>query len=529
MRCGQRRGPPPVRRRGAATAARPGRARRRPARSWARAAHRAAAPAWSCPTRWARARRAPRPRAYRTVGRIAARARSARMAVAHLPRAQEYLAGRRAGPPGQHRSRPGPRPPPRRARRRARRTRSRRPVGDHPAARAQHHHAVDQVQHLGDPVLDEDERGPAVGQRCADGVADEGRAGGVEVGRRLVEQQQARAAGDRAGQREPLLFAAGERGGRPVARVRRGPPRPAAASTAGQISLGRYAAVLQSKCDIVADPGHHELGLRVLEDDADLFAGRPGVDTVDGDHALLLARVLGEQAGQRGEQRALAGPRRAEQQHPLAARPPVDPRRARPRRDGRRDASRSPRSSTWVSTARRPPVAGRTGTGPGRRSGPAPASARTRRGPAITTELTAAMTHVRDPHRASSSPVPGTRRRCRTPRPRARDSAPARRPRHTPNDRYANSANASSPASASIGPWMTSVQPQCVPSATETRAATRLGEEGRPGLADDQPAQHGRQEPHAVHERAGRAAGSRRPVRSRAGPRPRTRRRRRPR
>ena len=191
-----------------------------------------------------------------------------------------------------------------------------------------------------------------------------------------------------AGQRQPLLLAAGQGGGGPVAAVREADPVAAPRRPAARSRLGRHAAVLQAERDVVAGAGHHQLGLRVLEEDADPLAGLARVEPVDLDGALGLAGVLGQQAGQRGEQGALAGAGRPEQQHPLAALdaqvdaahgpgpaagvPPPEPAQRRP--------SRHAAIALGRQTAR---VRGRTGTGRARRSGPAPGSAPSRRRPAI--------------------------------------------------------------------------------------------------------------------------------------------------
>ena len=162
--------------------------------------------------------------------------------------------------------------------------------------------------------------------------------------------------------------------------------------------VGRYAPVLQPERHVVAAAGHHQLGLRVLEDDADPFPGLARVEPVDLDGALLLAGVLGEQAGQRGEQGALAGPGGPEQQHPLAVldaqvdpahrpgpppgvpppEPPQHRHRSPPptRRPTHEVASRMRQRRSDRATAVSP---GRRGSGPARRCWPAPGSAASRR------------------------------------------------------------------------------------------------------------------------------------------------------
>ena len=181
------------------------------------------------------------------------------------------------------------------------------------------------------------------------------------------------------------------------------PTRRSASSTRGQISVGRHAPVLQPERDVVAAAGHDQLGLRVLEDDADPFPGLARVEPVDLDGALRLAGVLGEQPGERGEQGALAGPGGAEQQHPLAVldaqvdaadRPGAAPG-VPPAEPAQLDAGSHVDHGSVATPARgvRPRRVRRgafrpAGTGPARRSGPGPGSAASAPSPAITAELT---------------------------------------------------------------------------------------------------------------------------------------------
>ena len=93
-------------------------------------------------------------------------------------------------------------------------------------------------------------------------------AGRVEVGRRLVEDEEARMGGERAGQGEALLLAAREPG-------RATPVEPA---EAGLGERGRHpgahggrepAPPLEPERDVVLRPLHDQLARRILEDDAD--------------------------------------------------------------------------------------------------------------------------------------------------------------------------------------------------------------------------------------------------------------------
>ena len=82
--------------------------------------------------------------------------------------------------------------------------------------------------------------------------------------------------------------------------------------------LGRDASVLEAEGHLVAGPPHDQLGLRVLEQEPGSAARPPWVQAVDEQGALRLrpaARV--DEAGQRREQRRLAGTGRPEQQDAL--------------------------------------------------------------------------------------------------------------------------------------------------------------------------------------------------------------------
>ena len=93
------------------------------------------------------------------------------------------------------------------------------PVLDDPAAGLEHDGAGDQVDHLLDAVLDHDRCRARLGEHIGEYRADQGGTRRVEVGGDLVEQQQPGAQREDPGDREALLLAAGERGGRLVAAV----------------------------------------------------------------------------------------------------------------------------------------------------------------------------------------------------------------------------------------------------------------------------------------------------------------------
>ena len=138
---------------------------------------------------------------------------------------------------------------------------------------------------------------------------------GVEVGERLVEQEQARLANDRARQRDALLLAAGELARRSLQQVADadlgGRPGDGAADL-----VARDADHLQREADVLLDR-HVRIERVALEHHRDVaLAGllRRHVDAVH-QHA---ARVHRFEAGEDAQRRRLARSRRAEQDEELA-------------------------------------------------------------------------------------------------------------------------------------------------------------------------------------------------------------------
>src|SRR5690606_14614249 len=87
-------------------------------------------------------------------------------------------------------------------------------VGDDSPARFDDYDPVNQVDDVGDPVFDEYQGGPGVGEQPGQHVADQACPGRVEVGGGFVEQQQPGAHGEHPGDHQALLLPAGEgRGG----------------------------------------------------------------------------------------------------------------------------------------------------------------------------------------------------------------------------------------------------------------------------------------------------------------------------
>ena len=135
-------------------------------------------------------------------------------------------------------------------------------VGDAPVP-AEHDDAVHDLGPHGDTVLHDHERGAAAVEAGHHRVADLPHAGGVQVGGRLVEQQQPGAHGHGARERQALLLPAGQgRGGvvegevQPHVLERRAHPRPDL--------LPGHREVLEAEGGVVPDPGQHHLGLGVL-------------------------------------------------------------------------------------------------------------------------------------------------------------------------------------------------------------------------------------------------------------------------
>ena len=154
--------------------------------------------------------------------------------------------------------------------------------------------------------------------------ADELGALGIEVRRRLVEDDEGRVAQERARERDPLQLAGGKRAAavaddglvpvgqlaRRMRRLRRAPPRLA------HIAVRRAG---RSEPDVVGH-GAAEQG-RPLRHPGDLRPprGRVAGREIDGPHGRAAVRRLHQPEEQRGD-RALAAPARADERHRLAGR-----------------------------------------------------------------------------------------------------------------------------------------------------------------------------------------------------------------
>ncbi len=161
----------------------------------------------------------------------------------------------------------------------------RRPVNQDRGVRGgpwlQHHDPVHQVFPDPHPVLHDHQRGAGLVQAAAHGVADLQDARGVEVGGRLVEQQQPWPHREDPGERQPLLLSAGE-GRRRV--VQRQPAQPDVVERLAHARPDlrrRDGEVLRPEGDVVAEAGKHHLRFRVLLHQPGAAALRPWRGTVD--------------------------------------------------------------------------------------------------------------------------------------------------------------------------------------------------------------------------------------------------------
>jgi hypothetical protein len=123
-------------------------------------------------------------------------------------------------------------------------------------------------------VVDDDRRGAPVRRHPRDRRPDQGRAGGVELGGGLVQQQQSRAPGQHPGEDESLLLPAGERLGLAVAAVREPDGRQRLVHPRPDLG-GRQPGVLQAEGDVVPGPRHDQLAVGVLREQAQPSPGGP--------------------------------------------------------------------------------------------------------------------------------------------------------------------------------------------------------------------------------------------------------------
>ena len=196
----------------------------------------------------------------------------------------------------------------------------RRALGDN-LALAKQHQAVSAAQHLG-LVLDHDQAESLLAQ-AANQRKDLGLALGVEVGGRLVEHDHRRAKREHRGDREPLLFAAGERGR--IAMLEAGQADRLERGADAARHLGAlHPDLLHRERDFVRDVGGKKLRLEILEDHPDLrrdFAHAHAIKraAADSHHARKRAALeLGNDPIEALGERRLARARRAHHADHLA-------------------------------------------------------------------------------------------------------------------------------------------------------------------------------------------------------------------
>ena len=146
---------------------------------------------------------------------------------------------------------------------------------------------------------------------------------GVELGRRLVEQQELRSQRERRGEADALQLPARELDRAAAREMRRADLTERDGDLRPDL-LGRDGHVLETERDLVLDARHHDLVLRVLEDRRDDAgelgrAVRPGVQAADLDPAGEAATVeVRHEPRQRAQERRLAAAGGAEQRDDLA-------------------------------------------------------------------------------------------------------------------------------------------------------------------------------------------------------------------
>jgi hypothetical protein len=198
-------------------------------------------------------------------------------------------------------------------------------VGQDRSRRPEQQNTIYQVHEVVQPVLDQDYRMFASRLQLGDHRGDVLRTPGVEVRRRLIEDQDLRLQGQDAGEGQPLLVAAGKRGdprrkGAIQSRLPQGRRDPM-----GHFGA-RHAEVFQTEGDLVVDTQHAELRVRVLKEQADLAGGRgegtvAGVAAGDADGPAQLAfDHVRNQAIQALGERTLATAARAEDEDRFARR-----------------------------------------------------------------------------------------------------------------------------------------------------------------------------------------------------------------
>ena len=140
----------------------------------------------------------------------------------------------------------------------------------------------------------------------------------IEVGRRFVEQQQARLHSEHTGEGESLLLATGEpAGGVPKREVEADRAKRLRDASPGLLARDTY--VFAAEGHIVADAGEHDLRIRILKHETDLAASASGISISDAQSPFRFTLfVATEDTGERVHKSGFTCSGCPEQQHPFA-------------------------------------------------------------------------------------------------------------------------------------------------------------------------------------------------------------------
>ena len=195
---------------------------------------------------------------------------------------------------------------------------------EHDAAAIHHHDPRNFVSELVDAMFDHHDRRAILHVEAGQHGEHFGHAGGIEIGGRLVENQQARLRGQDGGDADALLLTARKLEYGAVAEA--GEADKAQGVSLTRQNFGRRPAeILETEANFVAHTAVDDLRVGVLKDHADLggefnhfrlgdrLAAHPGVPR------QCSINQMWSRAVQQIEQRALAGSARPKDQHELAA------------------------------------------------------------------------------------------------------------------------------------------------------------------------------------------------------------------
>ena len=193
-----------------------------------------------------------------------------------------------------------------------------RTLGDDPVT-AQHDDTVDVLGPQLHPVFDDEHGRLCLGLHGEHGIADLGRRGGIDIGRRFVEDDDLRGHRMDPGQSQPLLLPTGQGS----TRMLRGQIESHRVQGLGDLrldGLGRESEVLHPERHIITDAGEDHLRIGILEDQPGAASARIRFLTADEEFTGGLTRFLGQDTGDGVEERRFARSGGAEQQHLLSGR-----------------------------------------------------------------------------------------------------------------------------------------------------------------------------------------------------------------